>query len=89
MADKGFPIQHILPFGVSLNIPPLLGSSSQIFAEDVIKTQQIASLKIHVEMAINKLKKFYIWDKVVPLIVNQMWSSFAFLCNTHDPLISE
>ena len=63
-------------------------------AEDVIKTQQIASLRIHVERAINKIKKFHIWDKVVPLsafgVVNQMWSICAFLCNTeHDPLISQ
>ena len=29
MADKGFTIQDLLPVGVSLNIPPFLGSSSQ------------------------------------------------------------
>lgn len=55
MADKGFTIQDVLPFGVSLNIPPLLGSSSQMPAEDVVKTQDIASLRIHVKRAINKI----------------------------------
>ena len=30
MADKGFTIQDLLPLGVSLNIPPFLGSSSQM-----------------------------------------------------------
>ena len=38
--DKGFQIQDILPLGVSLSIPPFLGSNSQMCAEDVIKTQQ-------------------------------------------------
>ena len=92
MADKGFQIQDILPLGVSLNIPPFLGGNSQMSAEDVVRTQQIASVRIHVERAINKIKNFRIWEGVVPLslfgVVNQMWTVCAFLCNTQDPLIS-
>ena len=92
MADKGFQIQDILPLGVDLNIPPFLGSDAQMSAEDVVRTQQIASLQIHVERAINKIKNFRIWNGVVPLslfsVVNQMWTVCAFLCNTQDPLIS-
>ena len=49
MADKGFTIQDLLPLGVSLNIPPFLGSSPQMQANDVFRTQEIASLHIHVE----------------------------------------
>ena len=92
MADKGFQIQDILPLGVTLNIPPFLGGDSQMSAEDVVRTQQIASLRIHAERAINKIKNFRIWQRVVPLslfgVVNQMWSVCAFMCNIHDPLIS-
>lgn len=92
MADKGFQVQDILPLGVSLNIPPFLGGNSQMSAEDVVRTQQIASVRIHVERAINKIKNFRIWEGVVPLslfgVVNQMWTVCAFLCNTQDPLIS-
>lgn len=77
MADKGFTIEDVLPLGVSLNIPPFLGMSDQMPAEDVIKTQEIASLRIHVERAINKIKNFLIFEGVVPIsqfcIVNQMW----------------
>ena len=61
MADKGFTIQDLLPLGTSLNIPPFLGSSNQMAAQDVIRTQEIASLRIHVERAINKIKNFHIW----------------------------
>jgi len=92
MADKGFQIQDILPLAVSLNIPPFLGGNSQMSAEDVVRTQQIASVRIHVERAINKIKNVWIWEGVVPLslfgVVNQMWTVCAFLCNTQDPLIS-
>lgn len=92
MADKGFTIQDLLPLGVSLNLPPFLGASSQMAAEDVVKTQEIASLRIHVERAINKIKNFHIWDRVVPLhqmgIVNQMWAVCAFCCNVQPNIIS-
>ena len=41
-----------LPLGVSLNIPPFLGSSTQMPANDVACTQEIASLRIHIEQAV-------------------------------------
>ena len=75
MADKGFTVQDLLPLGVCLNIPPFLGNKGQITPEEVMQTQQIASLRIHVERAINKIKNFHIWDSVVPFtlfsVVNQ------------------
>lgn len=93
MANKGLQIADILPLGVTLNIPPFLRTNTQMSAEDVVQTQQIAGLRIHVERAINKIKNFIIWKGEIPLslfsIVNQMWSVCAFLCNTRDPLISE
>ena len=67
MADKGFQIQDILPFRVTLNIPPFLGGDSKMAEEDVVRTQQIASLRIHAERAINKIKNFHIWERVVSL----------------------
>ena len=92
MADKGFTIDDVLPIGVSLNIPPFLGKSSQMSAKDVVKTQEIASLWIHVERAINKIRNFHIWDSVIPLsqvgIANQMWSVRAVLCNAQPNIIS-
>ena len=93
MADKGFTIEDLLPLGVSLNIPPFLGQSQQMPAEDVVKTQVIASLRIHVERAINKIKNFHIWDRITQLtsipLVNQMWTVCSFLCNVQDPILSE
>ena len=92
MADKGFTINDLLPLGVSLNIPPFLGHYDQMPPEDVIKTQVIAALRIHVERAINKIKIFHIWDRVTPLslfpILNQIWTVCGFLCNVQDPILS-
>ena len=92
MADKDFTIEDILPLGVSLNIPPFLGMCDQMSAEDVIATQEIASLRIHVERAINKVNNFLLFDGVIPLslfgVVNQMWCVCAILCNMQDPIIS-
>lgn len=58
----------------------------------VVRTQEIASLRIHVERAINKTKNFPIWDGVVPLhqfgVVNQIWAVCAILCNAQPNIIS-
>ena len=92
MADKGFTIGDLLPLGVLLNLPPFLGGSNQIAAEDVVKIQEIASLRIHIERAINEIKNFHFWDRVTPLhqmgLVNQMWAICAFCCNTQANIIS-
>ena len=44
----------------TLHIPPFLGHYDQMPPEDVIKTQVIAALRIHIERAINKIKNFHI-----------------------------
>lgn len=49
MADKSFTIEDLLPLESDLNIPPFLGSQGQMSPEDVVKTQIIASLRVHVE----------------------------------------
>ena len=62
IADKGFQIVDILPLGVKLNILPFLEVNTQMSAEDIVQTPQIAELRIHVERAINKIKNFLIWE---------------------------
>ena len=78
-----------MPPGVGLNIPPFLGMQGQMSAEDVVKTQSIASLRAHVERAINKIKNFRIWDGIIPLnLFGQMWTVCCVLCNLQKPIIS-
>lgn len=93
MADKGFTISDLLePIGVGLNIPPFVGSRSQQEPSEVIATQEIASERIHVERAINKVKNFQIFNQVIPLSLagslNQMWTVCAMLTNLQNPIIS-
>ncbi|CAN8006746.1 unnamed protein product, partial [Ixodes hexagonus] len=76
MADKGFVIQDLLEKkGVKLNIPPFLRGNE--FSEEQVKeTKEIASLRIHVERRIGRIKSFHIFDRLVPLklapVINQM-----------------
>ena len=93
MADKGFTISDLLePIGVGLNIPPFLGSRSLQTPSEVIATQEIASERIHVERAINKVKNFQIFNQVIPLSLagslNQMWTVCAMLTNMQNHIIS-
>ena len=67
MVDKGFTVEDLLPLGVSLNIPPFWGSKPwKISPQEVVETQSIASLRIHVEREIKNIKNFHILDSIVP-----------------------
>ena len=67
-ADKWFTISGLLePMGIGLNIQPFLGLRSQQTPSEVIATQEIASERIHVERAINKVKNFHIFNQDIPL----------------------
>ena len=68
MADKGFDIVYELMMqGVKLNIPPFVNRSTQLSKKKVITTRKIASLRIHVERAIGRIKNYRILSNVVPL----------------------
>ena len=57
MADRGFNIQDALKeLGVELNIPVFLDGRDQLEEEEVIESQTIASVRIHVERYISRLK---------------------------------
>ena len=93
MADRGFTIEDLLvPLGVKLNIPPFLGERDQLEGSEVVETQQIASLCIHIERAIRRVKEFDILSGVMPASVaasaNQIWTVCCLLTNFQNPLIS-
>ena len=57
MADRGFTVKDQLSaMGVHLNIPPFLAGRTQLPPEEVKKGRGIASLRIHVERAIGRIK---------------------------------
>lgn len=60
MADRGFTIKDQLePLNIKLNIPPFMEGPKQLPPEEVKSGRKIASLRIHVERAIRRIKKIF------------------------------
>lgn len=92
MADRGFTISdQLAPQGIKLNIPLFMEGQPQLPAKDVRKGHKIASLRIHVERAIGRIKNFTILKGTLPLsmsrIANQIVQVCAWLVNFQPVLI--
>ena len=92
MADRGFTIKDMLKeLNIELNIPPFLEGRQQLPAQEVEKGRTIASLRIHVERAIGRIKTFEILKGVIPLsmarITNQIVCVCAALANFQPALV--
>lgn len=93
LADRGFTIREILAEkGVDLNIPPFLNGRKKLTAEEEIYTKQIARVRIHVERCIERIKKFRLLSKVIPLSLQPVFSQMVFvagcLVNFQEPLVT-
>jgi len=93
MADRGFTIKDMLQeLGVELNSPPFLEGRSQLTSEEVKAGRGIASLRIHIERAIGRIKQFRILQGTFPLsmirLFNQVVCVCAWLTNFHPALIA-
>ena len=94
MADKGFDIVYkLMVQGVKLNIPPFVNRSTQLSKKKVITTRKIASLRIHVERAIGRVKNYRILSNVVPLTliksIDDIWGVCCSLSLFQPPLVSD
>ena len=93
MANYGFTIENLsTTLGVSLNIPPFLSQREQMKGTEIVETQQIASLRIHIERTIRCAKEFDMLFSVMPALVatsaNQIWTVCCLLTKFQNPLIS-
>ena len=90
MADKGFEIESDLPNGISLNIPPLLHNKENLSLEEETETRRIASVRIHVEQAIARVKNLRILSTVFPISMvadlNKILVICSYLTNFLPPL---
>ena len=92
MADKGFTIEEDLPPATYLNIPPFLRDHASLTLEEEVATRQIASVRVHVERAIRRIKTFRILKTIFPISMsadlNKIWIICAYLTNFLPPLIA-
>ena len=79
MADRGFLIEDILPEGVSLNIPPFLDGHEQFDPHELVQTRRIASVRIHVERAIERVKNYRILS-FLPATLCPIAQHIVFVC---------
>ena len=92
MADRGFDIEDDLMLrGVHLNIPPFLRGKTQLSEKELISTRRIATLRIHVERAMERIKNFHIFDKSIPVSLTDIADRIFYICcvltNFQKPLV--
>lgn len=73
--------------GIDLNIPPFLDGRQQLPYEEIEAGRTIASLRIHVERAIGRIKTYKILKSTIPLsmarlIAARMWQYLGLLVLT-------
>ena len=78
---------------VELNLPPFLEQKQQFSSQEIQEGRKIASLRIHVERAIRRIKTFEICRSTIPLsmarLSNQIVSVCAFLSNFQPALVPQ
>ena len=73
MADRGFTIKDMLKeLNVALNLPPFMEGRSQLPASQVQEGRKIASLRIHVERAIGRVKNYSILKGTFPISMSHV-----------------
>lgn len=68
-------------------------SQGQFTPQEVVETQTIAKLRIHIERQILKVKQFHLFDEIIPLRVvgslNHIWALANMLTLYRGPLIKD
>ena len=94
MADRGFTVKDMLEkLAIRLNIPPFMEGRQQLPSEEIEAGQKIASLRIHIERAIGRIKTYRILTSTIPLsmarLSNQIVCICALLSNSHPALVPQ
>ena len=67
MAGRGFDLDSDLPPGINVNIPAFMNGKDNLDIFDETETICIASVTIHVERAIARIKSFCILTTTFPI----------------------
>ena len=81
MADRGFTVcDRLHDIRVELNIPPFLDGQKQLPPSKVQEGRTIASVRIHVERAIGRIKTFKILRSPLPLSMARLANQIVIVC---------
>ena len=78
--------------GVRVNLPPFMNESGQFEEHELLETRRIASLRIHVERAMERIKNYHILD-FIPITlcrggkIDMIFFVCAMLTNFLPPLV--
>lgn len=91
MADRGFNIRHLLlPKGATLNIPAFSHGKS-LSAGALLHSRKVASVRIHVERAIRRMKTYKVLQGLITLkrrfLMSKILKIVAALCNLQQSLV--
>ena len=80
LVDKGFTVQDLLlPKMATIQIPTFLGKRDGFTKEEVLMNKRIAKARIHVERYNERLKKFRLIGKIIPLSLGPMASQLIYV----------
>ena len=75
MADKGFTIQdELASVGAKLALPHLIKGKKQFTKDESEHNKKIASLRIHVERYMERLKNWHFFDRPIPISMSDIAS---------------
>ena len=81
MADRGLSIKDMLKdIGIELNIPPFMEGRAQLPVEEIQEGRRIASVRIHVERAIGRIKNFAILQGSFPISMSRIINQVVCVC---------
>ena len=80
LVDKEFTVQDLLlSLQATIKIPAFLGKRDSLTAEEEMSTRQIAKARIHVEHRNERLKKFKLVGRIIPLSLNPVASQMVYV----------
>lgn len=82
LVDKGFTVQHLLlAKQATIEIPAFLGKRDKFTKEEILATKRIAKARIHVERFNERLKKFRLLDRTIPLNLSHVASQLVYVAS--------
>lgn len=93
ITNKGFVIQdQLASVGAKLTLPHFMNGKKQFTKEESDHNKKIASLRIHVERYMERLKNWHFFDRSIPLSLSDTpsdtWIVIACLSNFLSPIVS-